>query len=34
VVLTGLTSPDEVERYPYQPSRVVESVADLLDGLK
>jgi len=34
LVLTGLTSPDEVERYPYQPSRVVESVADLLDGLK
>jgi NagD protein len=33
LVLTGTTSSSEVERFPYQPSRVVESVADLLDGL-
>jgi NagD protein len=30
LVLTGSTSPDDVERYPYRPSRVVESIADLL----
>ncbi|HEX2503567.1 MAG TPA: HAD-IIA family hydrolase [Miltoncostaeaceae bacterium] len=31
LVLTGVTSPDEVERFPYRPSRVVDSVADLVD---
>jgi NagD protein len=31
LVLTGLTSREDVERYPYQPSRIVESVADLVD---
>ncbi|MEU3193535.1 HAD-IIA family hydrolase [Streptomyces sp. NPDC006992] len=31
LVLTGLTRPDEVERYPYRPSRVVDSIADLVD---
>jgi NagD protein len=30
LVLTGSTTPDEVERYPFRPSRIVESVADLL----
>jgi NagD protein len=30
LVLTGLTTRAEVDRYPYRPSRVVESVADLL----
>jgi NagD protein len=30
LVLTGSTSSEEVERYPFRPSRVVESVADLL----
>jgi NagD protein len=30
LVLTGSTTPDDVERYPYRPSRVVESIADLL----
>ena len=30
LVLTGSTTPDEVERFPYRPSRVVESIADLL----
>jgi NagD protein len=30
LVLTGSTIRDDVDRYPYRPSRVVESVADLL----
>jgi NagD protein len=30
-VLTGLTSPEDVERYPYRPSKVVDSIADLVD---
>src|SRR5688572_18548757 len=31
LVLTGVTQPDEVDRFPYVPSRVVPSVADLID---
>jgi 5'-nucleotidase len=31
LVLTGVTSREDVERFPYRPSRVVESVADLVD---
>jgi NagD protein len=31
LVLTGLTSRAEAERYPYRPSQIVESVADLID---
>jgi NagD protein len=31
LVMTGLTSADEVDRYPYRPSRVVESIAKLVD---
>ena len=31
LVLSGVTSPGEVERFPYRPSRIVESVADLLE---
>lgn len=31
LVLTGSTRADEVARFPYQPSRIVDSVADLLD---
>jgi NagD protein len=31
LVLTGSTRPDEVERFPYRPSRIVDSVADLID---
>ena len=34
LVLTGSTTPDDVERYPYRPSRIVESVADLLAELE
>ena len=30
LVLTGSTVRDDVDRYPYRPSRIVESVADLL----
>jgi NagD protein len=31
LVLSGVTRRDEVERFPYRPSRVVDSVADLID---
>jgi NagD protein len=31
LVLTGSTRADEVARFPYQPSRVVDSIADLVD---
>jgi len=31
LVLTGITRRDEVERFPYRPSRVVDSIADLVD---
>jgi NagD protein len=33
LVLTGSTTPDRIGRFPYLPSRVVDSVADLLDEL-
>jgi NagD protein len=33
LVLTGVTSRSDVERYPYTPSRIVDSVADLIDEL-
>lgn len=32
LVLTGLTTREDAERYPYRPSRVIESVADLVDA--
>ncbi|MGH3331168.1 MAG: HAD-IIA family hydrolase [Nocardioidaceae bacterium] len=31
LVLTGSTKPHEVERFPYRPTQVVDSVADLID---
>jgi NagD protein len=31
LVSTGSTRPDMVERFPYRPTRVVESIADLVD---
>jgi len=31
LVLTGVTTPAEVERFPYRPSRVLASIADLID---
>jgi len=33
LVLSGVTSEDQVERFPYRPSRVVQSVAQLADEL-
>jgi NagD protein len=33
LVLTGVTTPGETERYSYRPSRIVDSVADLIEGL-
>ena len=33
LVLTGVTTPDMADRFPYRASRVVDSVADLVDGL-
>jgi NagD protein len=33
LVLTGVTGRESAERYPYRPSRIVESVADLLDDV-
>ena len=32
--MSGVTSPGEAERYSYRPSRIVDSVADLIDGLE
>jgi NagD protein len=34
LVLTGSTTREEAERFPYRPSRIVESVADLVDELE
>jgi 5'-nucleotidase len=33
LVLTGSTTRAEAERFPYRPSRIVESIADLIDDL-
>jgi NagD protein len=33
LVLTGITSRDEAERFPYRPSRIVDSIADLVAEL-
>jgi NagD protein len=33
LVLTGSTSRDEAERFPFRPSRIVDSIADLVDEL-
>ena len=30
LVATGSTRPDQVERFPYRPTRVVDSIADLV----
>jgi NagD protein len=34
LVLTGSTQRDETERFPYRPSRIVESIADIVDELE
>lgn len=31
LVLTGSTRPDQVQRFPYQPTRVLDSIADVVD---
>ncbi|GGP88158.1 hypothetical protein GCM10010266_09080 [Streptomyces griseomycini] len=31
LVLTGLTLPEQVENFPYRPSKVVDSIADIVD---
>ncbi|MDJ0339969.1 HAD-IIA family hydrolase [Streptomyces sp. H10-C2] len=33
LVLTGLTSKADIDRYPFRPSRVVNSIADLVDEI-
>ena len=33
LVLSGVTTAEEVDRFPFRPSRVVDSVADLIDDL-
>jgi NagD protein len=33
LVLSGVTSRDQADRFPYRPSRIVDSVADLIDEL-
>jgi NagD protein len=33
LVLTGISNRAEIERYPYRPSRIVDSVADLIDDV-
>ena len=31
LVTTGSTRPEHIEQFPYRPTRVVDSVADLVD---
>jgi NagD protein len=33
LVLTGITTGEEAQRFPFLPSRIVDSVADLLDDV-
>jgi NagD protein len=34
LVLTGVTSREQIERFPYRPGRVVDSVADLVEAIE
>jgi NagD protein len=34
LVLTGVSTRDNTERYPFRPSRILESVAELADELQ
>jgi NagD protein len=34
LVLSGVTAAHQIERFPYRPSRVVDSVADLVHELE
>jgi NagD protein len=31
LVLTGVTQPKDVDRFPFKPSRIADSIADLVD---
>jgi NagD protein len=33
LVLTGSTKREDAERFPFRPSRIVDSIADLVDEL-
>jgi NagD protein len=33
LVLTGITHAADIDRFPFRPSRVVDSIADLVDEL-
>lgn len=33
LVMTGLTTAEDIEKYPYRPSRVIDSVADLISEI-
>jgi NagD protein len=33
LVLTGVTTPEMTDRFPYRPAQIVGSVADLVDQL-
>jgi NagD protein len=33
LVLTGLTTQAEIEKYPYRPSTIVDSIADLVERI-
>lgn len=33
LVLTGITDQETADRFPFQPTRIVDSVADLIDGI-
>jgi NagD protein len=33
LVMTGVTQPHEVDRYPFRPSRIVNSIADLIERI-
>jgi NagD protein len=34
LVLTGISTRETAERFPYRPSLIVESVADLIDSVR
>ena len=34
LVLSGITTRDMIDRFPYRPSRVIDSVADLLEEVR
>jgi NagD protein len=34
LVLSGVTAKEQIDRFPYRPSRVIDSVADLIGELE